>query len=90
MKQGWITDNFGDKFHYVDGINHNDNGPAIIYSNGTKVWINNCERHRLDGPAIKSYNGNKSWWYKGKWIGDSLSGYTQDKFEQWLRLQVFA
>ena len=31
---------------------HRDNGPAIIWYTGIKVWIQNGLKHREDGPAV--------------------------------------
>ena len=36
------------------------------YSNGTKEWWLNGERHRTDGPAIEWYNGSKEWYLNGE------------------------
>ena len=41
---------------------HRDEGPAVEYSNGRKVWYQNGRLHRTDGPAIESANGGKEWW----------------------------
>lgn len=36
------------------GFIHRDDGPAIEYDDGSKVWATNGEYHRLDGPAYES------------------------------------
>ena len=41
---------------------HREGGPAIEYSDGSKVWYRNGQRHREDGPAIEHYNGLKMWY----------------------------
>ena len=56
----------GDKFWYLNGEYHREDGPAIEYSNGYKAWYINGKRHREDGPAIERANGDKSWWLNGK------------------------
>lgn len=91
IKNGWVTGSFGGKYHYVNGELHNDNGPAVVFVNSEKFWYKNGKKHREDGPAIENYygKGNKEWWYENKSIGVSWNGYTQEKFEQWLRLKVF-
>jgi len=43
-----------------------DDGPAIEWTDGTKHWYKEGERHRLDGPACECSNGNKVWYKKGK------------------------
>ena len=45
---------------------HNENGPALIYKNGTKKWYKNGLLHRDDGPAIEWSDGDKSWYFEGK------------------------
>ena len=37
-----------------------------IYSNGSKHWYQNGQRHRLDGPAIEAHSGYKYWYQGGK------------------------
>lgn len=50
-----IQENEGDQYWLIkDKIIHREDGPAIIYSHGTKVWYNKNKKHRLDGPAIES------------------------------------
>jgi len=48
-----------DKLHRLDG-------PAIIFSSGTKKWWVNGKKHRLDGPAVTTNLGTKQWWVNGK------------------------
>ena len=45
---------------------HREDGPAIEYSHGEKVWYRNGKLHREDGPAIENINGYKSWYQNGK------------------------
>lgn len=55
-----------DRFFYNKKFQlHRDNGPAIEYSNGDRVWYQNDKRHRIDGPAVEYENGYKSWWVNG-------------------------
>lgn len=49
MKNGWTTNSYNDRHHYVDGLIHNDNGPAIIWFEGSQFWFKNNKRHREDG-----------------------------------------
>ena len=47
-------------------IRHRLNGPAVICSDGTKLWYRlNC-LHREDGPAIETKNGHKGYFYNGE------------------------
>lgn len=61
MRQGWLMECY-QKSHYVNGLRHRENGPAIITDNGSKSWFKNGQRHREDGPAFECYTGNKLWW----------------------------
>ncbi len=45
---------------------HRENGPAIIHSDGTKVWFQNGRHHRLGHPAVEYPNGTKYWYKEGK------------------------
>jgi len=56
----------GDKYWYLNGERHREDGPAIEWANGNKAWYLNGKLHREDGPAIEYTNGYKSWWLKGK------------------------
>lgn len=45
MKQGWIQ-YVNCKNHYVNGVLHNDDGPATISKGGVKFWYKNGKLHR--------------------------------------------
>ena len=45
---------------------HREDGPAIEFPNGHKVWYINGECHREDGPAVEYINGDKEWFVHGK------------------------
>lgn len=49
----------------INGRLHREDGYAIMYANGTKIWYINGQRHRENGPAYISRDGSKSWWIKG-------------------------
>jgi len=61
-----------DKFYYKDGsilnywyhtkILHREDGPAIEYANGYKVWFIDGKKYRVDGPAIEWANDSKYWY----------------------------
>lgn len=88
IKDGWSTDYTGTSRHYINGLKHNDNGPSVIWEDGTKFWHINGKCHREDGPAIIS-GKEEEWWYESKHIGSSLKGYTQKDFDNWLKFKVF-
>ena len=60
-----VYDN-GNKYWYLNGKLHREDGPAIEYANGSKSWWLNDKRHREDGPAGEWSNGNKSWYLNGE------------------------
>ena len=59
---------FGDTYYFSDkemSIRHRDDGPAVEYADGEKVWYRNGEVHREDGPAVILTFGTKKWFHKG-------------------------
>ena len=50
--------------YYINGKFHRIDGPAIVWSDGTKVWYLNGKLHRLDGHACEWYDGSKEWCIK--------------------------
>ena len=60
-----VYDN-GDKFWYLNGKLHREDGPAIEWADGGKSWYLDGKRHREDGPAVEYTNGGKSWYLDGK------------------------
>jgi len=55
-----VTENSTTWFNLKDQF-HREDGPAVEFVNGAKVYYINGERHREDGPAIEWVNGNKSY-----------------------------
>ena len=55
-------------FYKIKGTNtyHREDGPAVIYGDGTKFWYYNGKLHRKDGPAHETPDGLKEWWVNGK------------------------
>ena len=56
----------GNKYWYLNGNRHREDGPACEYPDGTKDWFLNGKLHREDGPAIEGANGYKEWYLNGK------------------------
>jgi hypothetical protein len=74
MRQGWETDEWGDKYHYVDGKLHSINDePAAIYSNGAKIWCKENRWHRETGPALIYPSGRKEYYFEGNCYPDITS-----------------
>jgi len=64
-KQYIEIDEVGSKFYYKDKKMtklHREDGPAVEYASGDKLWYINDKCHREDGPAIERANGNKVWY----------------------------
>ena len=58
------------KFYFKDPemtIQHREDGPAVEYANGSKLWFVNGVRHRLDGPATQ-WSDSKAWYVNGVFI----------------------
>ena len=66
MKSICEIDSCGDKFWYLNGKLHREDGPAIERVDGTKKWLLNNKYHREDGPAAEYVDGSKFWYYYGK------------------------
>jgi hypothetical protein len=56
----------GDKFWYLNGERHREDGPAVECADGDKYWLLNGERHREEGPAIEYADGDKFWYLNGE------------------------
>ena len=64
-------------------IRHRENGPAIEYSNGDRVWYQNGLLHRIDGPAIEGMSRHKEWWQNGqlhRTDGPAIINRRRDKY----------
>ena len=64
------TDANGDKFWYINGNLHREDGPAVEWANGNKFWYINGKCHREDGPAVEYADGSKCWYIQGKHYSD--------------------
>jgi hypothetical protein len=61
------VDEFGTTFWFnSQGQLHRENGPAIEYADGSRVWCQNGKVHRVDGPAIEYGDGSVEYWISGK------------------------
>ena len=50
------------RYYNPAGELHRDNGPAVVYPDGSKLWVIRNTLHREDGPAIERADG-RHWWY---------------------------
>jgi hypothetical protein len=55
-----------DKYWYINGELHREDGPAIELANGHKYWYINGKLHRKDGPAVVDRWGSRWWYINGK------------------------
>lgn len=53
-------------FWNAQGKLHRENGPAVIYPDGSELWFLNNLQHRENGPAVERPNGFRSWHVNGK------------------------
>ncbi len=54
----------GTTYWYKEGTNifHRENGPAVEYADGSKMWYVYGKLHREDGPAVEWAYGIKEWY----------------------------
>ena len=55
----------GTVMYQLDGKLHREDGPAVIYLNGSKHWWLNGKQHRIGGPAVFNADGYKAWIVNG-------------------------
>ena len=54
--------NNGNRYWYLNGQLHREDGPACEYAGGSRCWYLNGQLHREDGPAAEFTNGIREWW----------------------------
>ncbi len=67
-KQYIQKDKFG-VFYFKDAkktIRHRTDGPAVKWTEGSKLWYFDDNLHRIDGPAVERDDGLKEWYIAGK------------------------
>jgi len=64
---GWHTDGFGTRRHYLYGLLHREDGPAVISPDGYQWWYRKGKPHREDGPAVIFTDGFQRWYRNGKY-----------------------
>ena len=64
-------DEYGRIYHKdANGELHNPYGPAVIWSNGSKVYYIHGKLHRTDGPAVIDSNGYKAYYVNDKHLSE--------------------
>jgi len=64
------------------GVLHREDGPAVLYPDGSFEWWLNGQIHRENGPAVKKSNGDEMWYLFGKlhrYEGPAVTYVTGDK-----------
>ena len=57
------VDRHGTRMYYNSaGQLHREDGPAVVWCDGTHKWWQNGKLHREDGPAIVRTDGYREWW----------------------------
>jgi len=66
MKNGLVVnEHSGNKYWYLNGVMHREDGAAEEWSDGSKFWYLNGVLHRVDGPALEWANGDTFWYLNG-------------------------
>jgi hypothetical protein len=78
----------GDKYWYLNGKRHREDGPAIEDIDGDKYWYINGKLHRVDGPAVEFANGEKRWYYQGIDFTEKYNCNSQKAFNRLLKLKI--
>ena len=66
------------RWRLPNGKFHREDGPAIEWEDGSKMWLINGEYHKENGAAIQYYDGDKEWYINGK-------EYTEQEYKYEMR-----
>ena len=69
-REEWSTEG-GFLMFLKDGKYHREDGPAIIFEDGTRCWALNGLYHRVGGPAIETAEGYCDWFLNGREVTKS-------------------
>lgn len=75
-------DYIGTKRWFQDGLLHNPDGPALVFTDGHKSWFIKGQRHNAYGPAVVWPTGWKQWYLHG-------IEYTEKDYTQKVRKLMF-
>lgn len=73
-----------EKIYWSNGKIHRQDGPAVIYEDGTQEWWLEGRRHRYDGPAIYNPDKKLSIYIKHGKIENQLSTYYGSSIEMYV------
>jgi hypothetical protein len=82
---GELREVLGNKWWYLNGVLHREDGPAVEGYGGHKEYYINGKLHREDGPAVEYYSGRKYWYINNR----SVPCTTQKQFKRLMRLKAF-
>ena len=67
LKYRVVVDRYGTRRYYNDaGQLHREDGPAVMWRDGSLEWYHNGLRHREDGPAAEYADGTRLWYLNGR------------------------
>ena len=66
MKNGRYESNGTIEYYKDDKLHRDSDLPAVIDSDGYKIWFNNGLRHRLNAPAVEGPEGDKAYYVNGR------------------------
>ena len=64
------------RYYNNAGELHRDEGPAVDWADGTKLWYQNGQLHRTDCPAVECRDGDKRWYINGKRLTEEYFSQT--------------
>ena len=76
------------RYYNVLGQLHREEGPAIIWADGSMEWWQNGQRHCIGGPAVEWGDGTREWYQNGvrhREDGPAYVGYRESVKEWWQR-----
>ncbi len=62
------------RYYDDEGYFHREDGPAILFPNGSTFYYVHGKEHREDGPAVTFWNGIKRYCLDGEY-------YTKDEYK---------
>jgi len=68
MESSKTYNKYWERWEWINsrGQFHREDGPAVEWDDGTKIWYKNSNIHREDGPAVEYDNGDKVWYQNGR------------------------
>ena len=64
------------------GLLHREDGPAVIWPDGTQLHYEDGKLHREDGPAVHGGRGPDEWWREGRRVDVAFDDAVEADDEQ--------